>query len=201
MGNQPSLPKITSQDRAIFQLKQQRDKLKQYQRRLGHTIERQTQLAKEAIRNEQPQKAKYYLRSKKQQELTILKTYDQLDNLEQLIGTIEFKLIEKDVLYGLQQGNEVLTKLNLEMSVDKIDKLLDDLEEERVKVDEVLDLLGLSNGEEIEVEEEFETLRREALGKVALPDAPAVPVLPEVPTKTPETNNQEESKGEPALLA
>ena len=46
MGQQPSTPKITAQDRAIFQLKQQRDKLKQYQKRLNTIIEKQTELAK-----------------------------------------------------------------------------------------------------------------------------------------------------------
>lgn len=192
MGQQPSTPKITAQDKAIFQLKQQRDKLKQYQKRLTNVIERQSELAKVAIRNRQPDRAKFYLRSKKQQESTISKTYDQLDNLEGLIGTIEFKLIEKDVLYGLQQGNSVLTKLNNEMSVDKIEKVLDDLEDERIKVDEVSDALGmgskLSNNEETEVDEEFERLNTEINGKkedqvpeVGLPEVPKNEILPEVP--------------------
>ena len=192
MGQQPSTPKITAQDKAIFQLKQQRDKLKQYQKRLTNVIERQSELAKVAIRNRQPERAKFYLRSKKQQESTISKTYDQLDNLEGLIGTIEFKLIEKDVLYGLQQGNSVLTKLNNEMSVDKIEKVLDDLEEEKIKVDEVSDALGmgskLSNNEETEVDEEFERLNTEINGKkeeqvpeLGLPEAPKNEILPEVP--------------------
>lgn len=184
MGQQTSTPKITLQDRAIFQLKQQRDKLKQYQRKLNTIIERQNTLAKEAIVKKDTARAKVYLRSKKQQQTTITKTYEQLDNLETLIGTIEFKLIEKDVMYGLAQGNEVLKTLNSEMSVDKIDKVLDDLEDERLKVDEVLDMLGmgsgLSNGEEHEVDEELANLEAEVRGtnkgeEGALPEMPAVP--------------------------
>lgn len=46
MGNQPSTPKITDQDRAIFQLKQQRDKIKQHQRKLTIICNKQTELAK-----------------------------------------------------------------------------------------------------------------------------------------------------------
>lgn len=174
MGNQPSQPKITAQDKAIFQLKQQRDKLKQYQRRLNVIVQRQNDLAKEAINKNDLVKAKFYLRSKKQQESTIIKTYDQLDNLESLIGTIEFKLIEKDVLYGLQQGNQVLAKLNSEMSVDKIDKVLDDIEDERLKVDEVSNMLGmgsaLSNSEEDEVDEELNRLNEEINGASKVKD-------------------------------
>ncbi|KAK7687371.1 hypothetical protein QCA50_009236 [Cerrena zonata] len=202
MGQGPSQPKITAQDRAIFQLKQQRDKLKQYQRKLNSIVERQKSLAKEAVNNKQPEKAKFYLRSKKQQESTILKTYDQLDNLESLIGTIEFKLIEKDVLYGLQEGNKVLSKLNSEMSADKIDKLLDDVEDERLKVDDVLNMLGmgagLSNSEEHEVDEEFERLQKEAEDKsdIKLPDVPKHEniSLPEVPKERIESPQIEQER-------
>lgn len=167
MGQQTSQPKITAQDRAIFQLKRQRDNLKQYQRKLNTVIDRQTELAKLALKDGKPDRAKVLLRLKKHQQSVINTTYEQLGNLENLIGTIEFKLIEKDVIYGLSQGNEVLKKLNSEMSVEKIDKVLDDLEDERLKVDEVSDMLGsgLSNLDENEVEEELQRLEEEVLGK------------------------------------
>lgn len=189
MGQQTSQPKITAQDKAIYQLKSQRDNLKVYQKKLNVVIEKQTNLARTAIRENKPEKAKLYLKLKKQQQSFINKTYDQLGNLENLIGTIEFKLIEKDVLYGLSQGNDVLKRLNSEMSVDKIDKILDDLDEERIKVDEVSDMLGLglSNLEETEVEEEFDRmeaeLKLEAPVEVPKVDVPQeeVPVLPNVP--------------------
>lgn len=184
MGQQTSQPKITAQDRAIFQLKRQRDNLKQYQRKLNTVIDRQTALAKQALLEGKPERAKVFLRLKKHQQSVVNTTYDQLGNLENLIGTIEFKLIEKDVIYGLTQGNEVLKKLNSDMSVEKIDRVLDDLEDERVKVDEVSDLLGsgLSNLDENEVEEELQRMEEELLGKkvetgkeeenAKLPDAP-----------------------------
>lgn len=184
MGQQPSQPKITAQDKAIFQLKRQRDNLKQYQRKLNVVIERQTALAKQALKDGKTDKAKLYLRLKKQQQSVINTTYDQLGNLENLIGTIEFKLIEKDVVYGLSQGNEVLKKLNSDMSVEKIDKVLDDLEDERLKVDEVSDILGsgLSNLEETEVDEELERLEQEVLGTKTGETKHEVPVLPDAPT-------------------
>lgn len=171
MGNQASQPKLTAQDKAIFQLKQQRDNLKKYQKKLSVVVDKQLRLAKNAVQLGNVAKAKVYLRLKKQQESVINSTYDQLQNIENLIGTIEFKLIEKDVLYGLSQGNEVLKKLNTEMSVDKIDKVMDDLEDERIKVDEISDVLGaqLTHSEEAEVDQEFLALQREyAAGGSAL---------------------------------
>lgn len=213
MGQQPSTPKITAQDKAIFQLKQQRDKLKQYQKRLNTIIEKQTDLAKKAVLNKQPQKAKFYLRSKKQQESVINTTFDQLNNLEKLIGTIEYKLIEKDVVYGLQQGNRVLQKLNNEMQVEKIYALIDQLEDEKLKVDEVSELLGganqLNRSEEEEVDQEFENLQKEIHGKNnqakeegnELPKIPDTKPMPDAPnTEIGEYEPQNKTSHEPIAI-
>lgn len=206
MGQSPSAPKITAQDRAIYQLKQQRDKLKQYQRKLDHVIARQTELARDALKRNQPERAKVYLRSKKQQESTIAKTYEQLGNLEHLIGTIEFKLIEKDVVQGLTIGSDVLKRLNTEMSVERIDKLLDTVDEENMKAAEILDMLGmtglsLSNGEENEVDEELRRLEAETGIAPKLPEAPSddikeQPRLPDAPTQPVQETEEEREEQE-----
>ncbi|CCE79665.1 Piso0_001747 [Millerozyma farinosa CBS 7064] len=201
MGQQTSAPKLTAQDRAIFQLKQQRDKLKIYQRKLSGIMERQNKLAMESIKNQELERARFYLRSKKQQQNTINKTYDSLENLEKLISTIEFKLIEKDVMYGLQQGNEVLKRLNKEMSVEKMDKLLDECEEEKIKVEDISDMLGMGSGlsrsEEDEVEEEMLALEHEA-GITDNKQAQPKVSFPDAPSKVPETDEREEELEEEA---
>lgn len=203
MGQGSSTSKITAQDKAIFQMKQQRDKLKQYQRRINGIIERQTNSARDALKQGDKDKAKFYLKSKKHQQSIISRTYDQLENLENLLGTIEFKLIEKDVLYGLNEGNKVLTKLNNEMSTEKIDKILDALEDEKLRVDEVSDLLGagnLNNREELEVDEEFEKLNREINGvEVQFPEVASGPIeqsinLPKIPNT--DIENTDDTKEE-----
>lgn len=38
-------------------------------------------------------------------------------------------MVEKDVLYGLKQGNEVLKQLNKEMDLATVEKLMDDTRE------------------------------------------------------------------------
>lgn len=45
------------------------------------------------------------------------------------MSQIEFSLVEKDVLYGLKQGNSVLTQLNKEMSVENVEKLMSETAE------------------------------------------------------------------------
>lgn len=186
MGNQPSQPKITAQDKAIYQLKRQRDTLQQYQQRLAGVMARQTELAKAAVQAGDTARAKFYLKAKRRQQTVVASAYEQLATLEQLIGTIEFKLIEKDVVQGLAKGNEVLKALNADMSVGKIDQLMDDLEDERLRVDEVLEQLagGLSAVDDAEVDEELARMEAE-VSPVKMPSVPDTAVevleLPEVP--------------------
>ena len=44
-------------------------------------------------------------------------------------SSIEFSLVEKDVLYGLRQGTAVLKELNREMSMESVEKLMDETAE------------------------------------------------------------------------
>lgn len=217
MGQQTSTTKITPHDKAIFQLKQQRDKLKQYQKRIDHLIAQQSELAKVSITDKDLTKAKFYLKCKKQQLTNLRRTYDQLDTLEGLISTIEFKFVENELVKSLSVGNDILKQLNQQMNVDKIDQLMDDLHEERVKVDEVSDVLGepLTRVDQEEVDEEFDRLLKEQQPEpnvvvpvadvkndikndTKLPDVPNVIPLPDVPSEVP-TEGEVESRSEPLV--
>lgn len=54
------------------------------------------------------------------------------------VSSIEFSLVEKDVLFGLKQGNAVLKELHKEMTVESVDKLMgetaDSIAYQRVRV-------------------------------------------------------------------
>lgn len=45
------------------------------------------------------------------------------------VSQIEFSLIEKDVVFGLRQGNEALAQLNKETNIENVEKLLADTAE------------------------------------------------------------------------
>lgn len=42
---------------------------------------------------------------------------------------MEFALVEKDVLFGLSQGNRALQQLHLEISLDEAERILDETED------------------------------------------------------------------------
>ncbi|PYI18748.1 Snf7-domain-containing protein [Aspergillus japonicus CBS 114.51] len=182
MGNANSSHKISAQDRAILDLKNQRDKLRQYQKRITVLTDRETAIAKECLARDDRKRALLALRRKKYQESLLEKTDKQLEQLEQLTGQIEFALVQKDVLFGLQQGTQVLQTIHREMGgIEGVEKLMGETEEARAYQEEISQMLAgrLSREDEDEVEEELEELQRQAQGPVVLPNAP-VSSLPEV---------------------
>lgn len=89
--------RITEQDKAVLQLKQQRDKLKQYQKKIELNLERDRQLAKKLLGEGKRERAKLLLRKKRYQEQLLQNTDTQLEKLEQLTHDLEFTQIEIQV--------------------------------------------------------------------------------------------------------
>ncbi|OAP60971.1 hypothetical protein AYL99_05973 [Fonsecaea erecta] len=186
MGNSQSAHKISAQDRAILDMKNQRDKLRQYQKRITVITTRETEIAKECLAKGDKAKALLALRRKKYQESLLSKTDAQLEQLEKLTSSVEFALVQKDVLFGLQQGTQVLNMIHKEMGgLEGVEKMMGETEEARRYQEEISQALAgqMSNEDEDEVEDELEAMEREVVG---LPDAPKKTILgegtlPEVP--------------------
>ncbi|KAK8196530.1 Vacuolar protein sorting-associated protein 20 [Zalaria obscura] len=200
MGNSSSAPKISAQDRAILDMKNQRDKLHQYQKRITVITNREKEIAKECLRNGDKQRALLALRKKKYQESLLAKTDQQLAQLEILTSDVEFALVQKDVLFGLQQGTSVLKEIHREMGgLERVEMILGESEEARAYQEEINDALGnkMSNQDEDEVEDELEALEAAVSGsKVRMPDAPngIVGPLPDAPVETPKEKAQRRAR-------
>ncbi|MCJ1296715.1 Vacuolar protein sorting-associated protein 20 [Xylographa carneopallida] len=186
MGNTPSSHKISAQDRAILDMKNQRDKLHQYQKRITKLTDRETAIAKECLVRGQKSKALLALRRKKYQESLLAKTDLQLEQLQQLTSDVEFATVQKDVLYGLQQGTLVLNQIHAEMGgIDRVEKLLEESAEARAYEHEISEMLGgkMSNADEDDVEDELERLQKEVNG-MKEPEVPSLPNAPNAELKS-----------------
>ncbi|KAI5123759.1 hypothetical protein M0805_000350 [Coniferiporia weirii] len=190
MGGAQSTPKVTEQDRAILDLKLQRDKLKQYQKKIQHVLDREHEIAKQHLRAGHKERAVVALRQRKYQESLLTKTDNQLEQLEQLVSTIEFSLVQASVLHGLKQGNEVLKEIHKEMNPESVERLLEETLEAQAYQREIDEMLAntLSVEEEEAVQAELHELQNEATRESApprpieLPDAPKdEPVMEEPP--------------------
>lgn len=134
-------PIVTAQDRAILQLKQQRDKIKIYQKRTEAELEKNKELAIRLYHNNMKERALVVLRRKKCMEEILSKTDTQLYTLEQLVNDIEYTQIEVSVVEGLKVGTEALKQLNSLMSIDDIQQMIEDNEEAAQKQREISDIL------------------------------------------------------------
>ena len=175
---------------AILDMKNQRDKLHQYQKRITKLTDRETAIAKECLARGQKSKALLALRRKKYQESLLAKTDLQLEQLQQLTSDVEFATVQKDVLFGLQQGTLVLNQIHAEMGgIDRVERLLEESAEARAYEREISDMLGgkMSNADEDEVEDELEQLQKEVSG-VKESEASSLPSMPNAELKNPDAD-------------
>ena len=152
--------KVTARDRAILELKVQRDRLKQYQKRIAMVLERETEIAKQQLAAGHKDRALLALRRKKYQQGLLEKTDQQLLNLEQLTSNIEFKLVEQQVLQGLKTGNEILGELQKEMKIEEVEKLMEETAEAQAYQQEISQMLSgrMNEKDEDDVERELAEL-------------------------------------------
>jgi len=167
MGGNQSVPTITAQDRAILDLKLQRDKLRQYQKKIQVILDREHTIAKDQIAAGQKDRALIALRRRKYQQSLLTKTDEQMENLEQLVSTIEFSLIEVSIFHGLKQGNDILKEIHQEMNLESVEKLLEETAEAREYQKEVGDMLSnnLSLDEEEAVQKELLELQQDIVAE------------------------------------
>lgn len=152
--------------------------MKQYQRKIQVILDREYEIAKSYFAAGDRDRAVIALRRRKYQQSLLLKTDGQLENLEQLVSTIEFSLVEMSVLHGLKQGNEVLKEIHREMSIESVEKLMGETQEAREYQLEIGNLLAnqLSVDDEEAVQEELRQLQVQSTQsefRVKLPSVPA----------------------------
>ncbi|XP_060522928.1 charged multivesicular body protein 6-B [Cylas formicarius] len=169
-GKKKPPSRVTSHDKAVLQLKQQRDKLKQYQRRIELTLASDRELARKLLAKGQRDRAKLLLRKKRYQEQLLVKTDGQLENVEKLTHDIEFAQVELQVVEGLKQGNEALKKVNEALNIADIEAILEETKEAKDKQDEISSLLSgvLTQEDEEAVEDELAQILKEEM-----PDVPS----------------------------
>lgn len=176
--------RINSHDKAVLDLKLQRDKLQQYQKRIELTLETDRQMAKKLLSEGKKDRAKLLLRKKKYQESLLTRTDGQLDNLQTLVNDLEFAQVEQQVVNGLKIGNEALKKANEMLSIDEIEQIMDDTAEAIEKQKEI-DLLisgQLSAEDEDDVLAELDDLVAAEANEAEVEEDVT---LPEVPTEEP----------------
>lgn len=190
--------RITDQDRVVLQLKTQRDRLKQYQKRIELNLEKDREEAKKCLQMGRKERAKLLLRKKKYQEKQLQNTDVQLENIEKLAADIEFAQIEAEIVNKLKLGNEALKAANALMNIEEIETIMDETREGAEKQKEIDSILSgtLTDQDEEDVLAELDDLVNadEAEKQTSKKDEKVD--LPEVPTDEPFTDEIPEEEPE-----
>ncbi|KFV65330.1 Charged multivesicular body protein 6, partial [Dryobates pubescens] len=167
---------------------QQRDKLKQYQKRISQNLERERALARQLLKDGKKEKAMLLLKKKRYQEQLLDKTENQISNLERMVQDIEFTQIEMKVIEGLKIGNECLNKMHqvgyVNKEVERIIGETQDAVEYQRQIDELL-AGSLTEEDEDAILEELNTITQE---QMELPEVPSEPLPEKIPEASPIKN-------------
>jgi charged multivesicular body protein 6 len=113
-------------------MRNQHNKLRQYQKRIVGLADREKKITKECLQEGQIDKGKLAARRTDYQESLLVKINAQVAKLERLTSDIEFALVQKGVLYGLQQGTTILKEIHEEtIGIGNVEKLLAENKEAR----------------------------------------------------------------------
>lgn len=128
---------LTPLENSIIECKKTRDKIKQYIKTLEKEILKVKAKSIKYLKKNNKERAKFELKRKKMYEMQISNSEKQLEIIIEKIIEIEKTQIESEVLKTLNQSNEILIKLNEEVSIDKWELINDELGQIKMEQDEV----------------------------------------------------------------
>lgn len=142
-------------------------------------------------------RARALLRKKKYQEKLLETTDNQLENLEKLTSDLEFSQIEQKVLDGLKIGNEALKKVHEILTIDEVERILDETKEGVEKQREIDAAINQYTDSALTEDDEADVLAEldQLIGADEKAAKDAGPIdLPEVPTDSLPTAAEEEEE-------
>ncbi|EGG14114.1 SNF7 family protein [Cavenderia fasciculata] len=154
---------ISNTDKAVLDLKVQRDKLKQYQVQINIVIQKEIEIAKECTKTKKRNQALLALKKKKYQEKLLDDTNQNLINIQEMISKIELAEFQVKIFDSLKKGNTALNALQKEMSLEDVENLMAETEDAIAYQNEISAALAgqFSPEEEDSLLEELEAMEKQ----------------------------------------
>uniref|UniRef100_A0A914IC37 Uncharacterized protein n=1 Tax=Globodera rostochiensis TaxID=31243 RepID=A0A914IC37_GLORO len=200
--NKPNRPAqaVTDHDRTTLSLKMQRDKLRQACQRYERNVAKDAERARALLRDGRKDRALLLLKRKRYQETMINRVSGYIEQVERMITDVEMARINKDVFDNLRLGNEALKALNETISLDEVERIMEEGREAQEFQEELSTILGQRMSEEDSelVEEEFERMLSEQLPTV--PTAEPTPATGEAETRRADAGKEPKRRREAVAL-
>lgn len=184
------ISKLDHQESAIMDCKLTRDKIKSYIKYLTRNEKKRKEKAKEALQNKNKERAKMFLMQAKMYREQADSAQGQLNLIEDQIMQIETSKIQKEAITVLEQGNKILSELQKEVNVEKLEEIADDMNEYKQVQEEIGNFLkGRSidqNEYEEAVDKELENMMKQESSSIEF----------ELPSPNEETSKKNKSEVE-----
>lgn len=186
-------PVVNDIDRTILDLKNSRDRLLRYKKKLEIDDNKLLQRAKDAKLAKQDKTAIQILRLRKYKQIQYNTCEEQLLNILKLVETIDSKRNDAVILDAMKAGKNTLKLMHEETTVDDVLNLFDEINEQHDIENEISNIISnsvptLSNDIELELEQELNDMMMSMKPQVVvddetklLPVVPDTPLLPQVP--------------------
>ena len=188
--------KLTPEEKAIVDCKLCRDKINAYIRRLEVREKKSREKTKELLKDKQRDRAKFYLRQAKLHSAQIKTNEGQLEMVNNQIIQIESSKNLQECLKVLQNGKDVLKKMQDSIKIEEWEKIRDDMDELKEKDKEISDFLKDYGINEAEYDDEVNNDLDKLMEEVGVSKAKEDIKLPEVPKEeiTEDKNKKKEKE-------
>ena len=188
--------RISDSDKAVLTLKTQRRKLLTEQKRIESLIQREIEIARELIAQKKQERALLVLRKKKLQQGRLKDLDTWLVGVEKMLGDIEATNGTNQLYAALKQGHIALKGLQQEVTIQDVEKLMDDSAAAKDYQDELSTALGADPS----ATEEDDVLAELSAMEVLEDDLPDVPQheLPKVVEPAAAAQAQAQTDGQKA---
>ena len=188
--------KLTPEEKAIVDCKLCRDKINAYIKRLEVREKKSREKAKELLKDKQRDRAKFYLRQAKLHSAQIKTNEGQLEMVNNQIIQIESSKNLQECLKVLQNGKDVLKKMQDSIKIEEWEKIRDDMDELKEKDKEISDFLKDYGINEAEYDDEVNNDLDKLMEEVGVSKAKEDIKLPEVPKEeiTEDKNKKKEKE-------
>merc|ERR1711953_163947 len=195
-GKEKKKSQVTELDRAVLELKKQRDKMKKAQLQIEKEAVETKAKVLALMKSNDKTKALKLLKRKRAIENRADKIEKNLENVQGLINQIKETQEQQAILKALDSGNKAMGELHKLMSLSDAERIMDESAEQREIAAEIDNLISgaVTADDEAEINAELYALLSDATELSSLPTVPNTEpiVLPNVPdSKVQEEDNRE----------
>lgn len=179
---------VNDKDRAVLELKNARDRLKKYKKKLDSESERLHEQAKDLVRAKKNDRALIILKLRKHKQQGVENVEGQLLSVLQMIEDVEWSSMNVSILKALKVGTDALNQIHSEISVDEVAALMEDTNN-AIEVENQINALfagQFTSEDDLSLLEELNQLGEPTSTDIASTNSDTGAIIfPEVPTSVP----------------